>query len=395
MKIADCLPVMTTIYMARVVDSIIKEGIPRGDEERLREQIRQNIKELAEDDRIAKALHLGDMTRPVRILMEGILISMLDQPEAACTEETLFESVRAYEQGIVDEATQDGAFKFSDTDKLGVYETVLEVALDDDRITPDEFALLNRLRTRLGISRHETRLLEAKLGQFPKVGNELHSPEEFKEALKFLQKGGVVFYCNRAEGGSLAVIPEEIVPAVKRQLGYEMRPEAQSLLHKNLATDQLRLVLLKQRLPLAGSKSERSERLLRAGVRPSEVLAVLKNDDLGTLCRKLPGVNIAGSKQERIDRIIHYFSSLAVKESQESDDPRANFYLYFDEFAARDNQNLYQLGMIKHDRDMERGFEEGTRYLFEVKLGQTLIEMHGSDHADGGVEFPNGELLWV
>lgn len=217
MKIADCLPVMTTIYLTRVVDSIIKEGVPRGDEERLREQIRQNVKELAGDDRISKALHLADMTRPVRILMEGILTSMLDQTDAACTEETLFLAVRAYEQGIVEEATQDGAFRFSDSDKLDVYETVLEVALDDDKITPDEFALLNRLRMKLGISRHETRLLEAKLEQFPKVGNELHSEDEFKEALKFLQKSGVVFYCNRADAGPLVVMPEELVPAVKRQ----------------------------------------------------------------------------------------------------------------------------------------------------------------------------------
>jgi hypothetical protein len=29
----------------------------------------------------------------------------------------------------------------------------------------------------------------------------------------------------------------------------------------------------------------------------------------------------------------------------------------------------------------------------EVKLGCTLIEMPGTEHADGGVEFPNGELL--
>ena len=173
-----------------------------------------------------------------------------------------------------------------------------------------------------------------------------------------------------------------------------MRPEAQALLHGNLANEQLRLVLLKQGLPLAGSKGERSERLLRAGVKASEALGALKAEELGALCRKLPGVNVAGSKQDRIDRIIHYFASLTVKEAaQESDDPRADFYLYFEEFAARDNQNLYQLGKIKHDRDMERGFEEGTRYLFEVKLGQALIEMQGTDHADGGVEFPNGELL--
>jgi hypothetical protein len=86
---------------------------------------------------------------------------------------------------------------------------------------------------------------------------------------------------------------------------------------------------------------------------------------------------------------------LVTKEPELSDDPRAVFYQYFEEFASRDNQNLYQRKLIRHDRDMESGFEEGTRYLFEVKLGLDLIEMAGSEHADGGVKFSNDEvLLW-
>jgi hypothetical protein len=133
--------------------------------------------------------------------------------------------------------------------------------------------------------------------------------------------------------------------------------------------------------------------LIKAGIKPSEVLDALKTDELGALCRKLPGVAVSGSKQEKVDRIVDYFASMVTKPVEASDDPRAVFYQYFEEFAARDNQNLYQRNLIKHDRDMESGFEAGTRFLFEIKLGQQLIEMNGSDHADGGVEFPNGELL--
>jgi len=96
-----------------------------------------------------------------------------------------------------------------------------------------------------------------------------------------------------------------------------------------------------------------------------------------------------------VKRIIDYFDSLITEEPEPSDDPRAIFYQYFVEFAARDNKNLYQRKLIKHDKDMEAGFEEGTRYLFETKLGCRLVEMPGTEHADGCVEFPNGDiLLW-
>lgn len=119
----------------------------------------------------------------------------------------------------------------------------------------------------------------------------------------------------------------------------------------------------------------------------------MKSEELGDLCRRLPGVAVAGAKAERVDRIVHYFDSLVTKEPEHSEDPRAVFYQYLEEFASRDNQNLYQRKLIKHDRDMETGFEEGTRYLFEHKLQQRLLEMPGTEHADGGVAFPSGELL--
>ena len=63
MKIADCLPVMTQMYLSRVVDSILKEDVPRGDEDRLREQIRQNAAELADPGRIGDALREAALQR--------------------------------------------------------------------------------------------------------------------------------------------------------------------------------------------------------------------------------------------------------------------------------------------------------------------------------------------
>ncbi|RKZ65911.1 MAG: hypothetical protein DRQ48_11215 [Gammaproteobacteria bacterium] len=393
MKIADCLPFMTQMFLSRTVDGILKVDVPRGDEERLREQIRQNEKELADPSRVKEALGVETLDRAQRILMEGVLTSLLLAPDMSSGEDGLYERVRGFEQSVVKEGTAEDAFAFSDPHSIDIYSEILAVALEDDAISLDEFRLLERLRTKLGVSRHEHRLLAARLGKFPKPGNELHSLAEFREALKQLQTMGVVLYCNRAEGGARVVLPEEIAPAVKSVLGFELSPEAQMIFLDNLTTGQLRHTLQANGLPLSGSKSDRSERLVKACVKPSEILNVLKNEELGDLCRKLPGVSVSGSKPDRVSRIISHFDSLVTKEPEVSDDPRAIFYQYFEEFAARDNQNLYQRKLIRHDRDMESGFEEGTRYLFEEKLGLELIEMPGSEHADGGVRFPNEELL--
>ncbi len=393
MKIVDCLPSMSKSFLSRTVASILKEDVPRGDEDRLREQIRQNMRELSSPSRIEEVLRVESLEGTPPILMDGLLTSLLLSPDMASGEDELFEKVRNFEQSVIDEGTSEEAFTYSDPHTIDIYSEVLEVALEDNVLSADETRLLERLRRKLGISRHEHRLLAARLQKYPKPGNELHSVLEFREALKHLQTIGVVLFCNRAEGGAVAVLPEEIAPGVKAALGFELSPDAQKMLLDSFSTEQLWSALKANSLPLSGSKPQKSERLIKAGVKPSEILDSLKTNELADLCRKLPGVAVAGSKADRIDRLISYFDSLVTKEPEESDDPRAVYYQYFEEFAKRDNQNLYQRKLIRHDRDMESGFEEGTRYLFEVKLGQELIEMPGVEHADGGARFPNGELL--
>ncbi len=384
---------MTKVFLSRVVDSFISSEVPRGDEERLREQILQNKTEIASSERIVQAIVGLETAEGARILFDAVAASLLSAPDLRMSYEGLFESVQAFEQSIIDESKCSKCLDLSDQQAISIYGAVLEVALEDDKISPDERNLLERLRRKLKVARSEHRLLEARFGKFPKPGNELHSHEEIKEALKQLQLAGIVFYCNRLDDERNIVLPEEVAPGVKKAIGFELKAETQALLHDALINEQLRGALLANGLPISGSKTERSDRLIKAGCKPSEVLSSLKTSDLAAVCKKLQGVAVSGSKQERIDRIIDYFASLVTKMPEESDDPRAVFYEYLEEFAARDNKNLYQMNLIKHDRDMERGFEDGTRYLFEAKLGQELVEMPGSEHADGGVELPSGELL--
>lgn len=393
MQVADCLSIMSKLHLSRTIDSILQENIPKGDEEQLKEQIIQNIESLISKDRINKALNLVEMNRANRFLTRTILRLLLEEPDLSATEEALWEGVQEYETKILEKAASDSALAFADKYAIDVYRTVLEVALEDEDISRDEFALLFKLREKLKISRLDHRILESQLGMFPKPENKLHVYDEFKQASMELQKKGILFFCNRAEPCALLVLPEEIAQSVRELLGFEMRRSAQEMMHNTLMLEQLRSVARQKGLPVSGSKQQLSDLLFEAQCKPSEILSVLSGEDLNGICRKLSGVPITGNKGQLVERIIDYFASLTAREEVTSDDPREVYYQYLEELAGRNNNELYRQNIISRDREMEAYFEEGTRYLFEEKLGCELIPMEGTEHADGGVRFPNGELL--
>ncbi len=384
---------MSQLYLDRVVGSIIKENLPKRDEGRLREQILQNADELASESRICQALSFRQLSRSQRILFELILTVILDSPDFACTEEGVFKAVEEYERALIAKASDDAVISLSDSRAVEIYLVVLEVALADNEITPDEFNLVDRLREKLKLTRYEHRLLEARLGKFPKPNSELHVFAEVRDAIAQLQKLGVILYCNRSTTGLNVLIPEEFAPAVKACLGYEMSDKAQTSLLQSLNSKQLHTILSAFSLPVSGSKEERVARLLNCQCKPSEMLDTLSNDEIQEICRRLQGVKISGAKSEKIVRIIKYYDSLLPDVPEMNGDPRTIFYQFYEQFASRDNKNLYEKKIITRDRDMEGGFEEGTRYLFEEKFGWPLLAFNGSDHADGGIELENGQLL--
>jgi hypothetical protein len=101
---------------------------------------------------------------------------------------------------------------------VDVFRAVLEVALEDDRLSTDELNLMRRLREKLGLHEKTRRILLARLDHFPRKGNVLHSTSDFRDVLIDLQKRGVVFYCNRLDNGRY-VVPEEIVPGSRTAWG--------------------------------------------------------------------------------------------------------------------------------------------------------------------------------
>lgn len=391
MKVSDAIELMTKAYLQRIIDSFTKD-FPKLDEERAREIILRNVDELTDRDRIATVLQFEGLYAE-QILLAYILEALVNSPDCAASEAEIFENVTQLEQAVVDAAGSEDSLRYADERSVEILRAVLEVALEDTKVTQQELSLIRRLREKLDLSDRTKRIILAQLDHFPRAGNRLHTPSEFRDALIELQRRGVLFYCNRADGGKY-VIPEEIVDSVRRALEIELGEDRWARLLDVLTNAQLAMILEAEGLPKSGNKDELKERVIASGVQPSTALDTLSNQDLYDVCSSLPGAKVSGSKQEKIDRIIDYFANLVVRDVAEEAPAGQRYYSYLVELASRDRENLLANKVIKKDRDMESAFEEGTRFLFREKLGQELVDLPGSDHPDGCIRFgKRGDLL--
>ncbi len=287
---------------------------------------------------------------------------------------------------MLDAAAAEDSLRYEDPDRIEILRDVLGTALRDKLITFRELNLLRTLRDSLGLSEAVFRIVLAQLNHFPQRGNVLHTPSECRDVLNALQRGGIVFHCNKADG-SPYVIPDEIRTSVMNALGLELGLHAWGLLLDALTVTQLKQTLARKKLPTSGTKAELTSRVISSGLSPSRVLGILSTGDLHKLCSSLPGVPVSGTKAQRIGRIIGYFANLITKEVSEEASPGERFYKYLPELARRDRENLLANRIIKKDLDIEHGFEAAIRFLFESRLGLELMEMAGSEHPDGCIRF--------
>lgn len=393
MKVSEAVQHMTKAYLQRIIDSFTRD-FPKTDEERAREIIVKNAEELTDPARTADMLRF-EAPYGERILQSYILEGLINRPEHRATEEELVQEVLALEEEILAAAEDPDALRYEDGRAIEVLGAVLEVAIEDEKVTPTEFHLIRRLREKLGLRERAMRILLARLEHFPRSGNRPHRPSEFKDTLTELQRRGIVFYLNRLDGG-VYLIPDEIVGGVKAALGVEVTRRGWFLLLGSLTNEHLSTILGAAGLPRYGTKEERVDRVTKADVRPGAALHSLSNQDLYDVCKSLPGAKVSGTKEEKIARLLDYFDSLVVKDVPQEATPGELYYQYLAELAKRDRESLLANGVISKDRQMDDAFEEGTRYLFEAKLGLDLRSMEGSDHCDGCMEFGrSGDLfMW-
>ncbi len=311
MKIEEAVECISKINLHRILDSYIKDTL-KPDEATSRKRIIADRDILLNPKNIEKRMQFSGVSFDTKALAFFLLETLLGADQYQLDEQTIIASIIDYEKSIITEAAKPDAFKFKDTEAVNTYKTVLEVALEDDVISEDEKRLLGKLREHVGLSLNDHHLIQASLNKFPKANNEIHTEKEVKNGLVDLQRRGVVFYCNQCAGGAAYLIPEEVVTGVKLVVGIELTKDAYSLLLDKLTGEALRQILDANGLPTSGKKDERIQRVQGADIQPSSSLNTLSNEELYELCKKLPGVNVSGSKAKRISNIIHHFDKLRV-----------------------------------------------------------------------------------
>lgn len=393
MKVSEAVQYMTKLYLQRVIDSFTKD-FPKPTEERAREIVLDHAGELTDSERVANQLNLAGYPYSKRALYWYVLQTLLNDHDYMAPEAHIAEAVENAEREIIKQAADEDSLQYEDQRAVEILRTVLKVAIEDGEITREELRLVQRLRRHLSVQEKTVHVVLAQLDHFPRLGNETHTLSEVRDALKDLQQRGVVFYCNRLEDGRY-LIPEEIVPSVKKAIGFELGEKPWRKLLDSLTKDQLQTVLEAEGLPRYGRKAQLVDRVVEAGISPSEGLDQLNSSDLYDVLNGLPGANVSGTKTVRIERLIDYFDNLIFKQIPDEASPGELYYEYLVELAERDRENLLANDVIGKDRDMDSAFKEGTRYLFSDKLGLEALDIAGSDHCDGCFEFRAGRELFM
>lgn len=394
MKLADILPTMSKMYLNRIVSSFLRD-VRIDDEDEMRSVILRNIAEFKNEERVLKNLDFLEDPRDIEVLNELILICMIQFDDYLAPSSELIDEVFEMQERIVADG-QDHEYLSAAVpeESAQIYEAVLDAAwAKDDSLNSHEKNILEVLRIQLGLSRRHHRLIESKIGRFPREGNKPYSLRQVENALRDLQQKGILLRFKTED--EYFVIPEEISRTVRYARGGELKVSAFNTLLSQLRVSQLRTILEANNRRVSGTKVELVGRLQSFNLVPSETLDLLNVSELNDVMDNLEGIRKSGTKSEKISNIIDHFEHYATPHTSDPTDDRAKFYDVFEMVASRDYSSLRKMGLIEKDIEVERLFEAATEYLFEKKLNIPLMELPGTAHADGRLKIDGKQvLLW-
>jgi hypothetical protein len=358
-------------------------------------------------ENVNKALKecLLDPKRDVRLITPVFLKRvLLNKDDFMAPERQVEDDVIAWEQAIIDRSNEELVDARTEKGKnIDLMKFVLETAWErNQEISSDEKNLLVRIKDRLRITDREYAIIEAKLGRFPKLGNQLHTRGEIDEVRQLLQAKGLIFSLRDRDGVDFDVVPDELVIALRKFFSIEIRDYGyrQLLNHKAVRSK----AYLEEVLTKCGVEPERNctleelQEMLLEQVSPSVVLGGLtprdglSMEELAKWCAELV-LTISGSKAERIGRIIQFYDNL-LQRKEKGEDPRAVWYQHYAAFGSRQIEFLRSQMLIDKDIEIERKFEDATRYLFETLLGHNPLTLVGTEHPDGALSYRDELIYW-
>lgn len=340
-----------------------------------------------------------------RVLARLMLVEvLLNQDNYLQPKKETEDEIIEYQQAIIDKSNVDLFQKNNPRCKdLELFHFLVETAwLNDDSISTDEKHLIEKVRERMKITETEYAIIEAKLGKYPKSGNELNTRSEIEETRRALQSAGLLFSIRNDDGTDFDLIPEEIAEVVRRILGIEIKRHGyrEMLAHKCARSKGYYLDILKKCEVTADKRLtvEELQQVIIEQIPPSKFLGgVSPRDGLEMAifrkwCTdlKLP---VSGTKTDYIKRLIEFYDNLLEK-SDEVADERELLYTHYERFASRDLDFCRNQQLISKDIECERKFEEATNFLFQHRLHHTPLKLIGTSHADGILSYQDKIIFW-
>ena len=347
----------------------------------------------------------------LRVLSRLVLVDViLDQYDFELRFGETEERVVACEQSVVNRSNEIDLVDLACVHRksrryqnLDLYRFVLDVAWDtQDDTSPDEVNLLRKLRERLGITESDHRLIEAKLGKYPKRENELHTRTQINEVRKYLQSMGLLFAIRRDDDADVDIIPDELAEVMRRILKLELRTDSyHALLEHRPLRRKAHLISVLEKSGVEHNSADTVELLVNRVIEyvaPSQAIASvsprfgLSSDQLASWCREL-NEPASGTMDDRLQRIILHFDRLRPRIEKESDE-RENWYDFYEELAAREYETLRSQHVVDKDLEIEAKFEQATEYLFAHKLKHTPLHQAGTNHPDGLLSLGANYVMW-
>lgn len=339
-------------------------------------------------------------------LLSSILIRelLLNQDDFLLATKDLLRAMVSYQNSVIDESNeQPKKYKGRVAENHNLFEFVVKTAWDNnDGISPDEKNLIDKIRKKLKISERTYFIIEARLKNFPKPGNEIYTLDDINDILRELHLAGIAIETRDEKGVDYTVIPSEIAATIRSYYGIEIKQHGyrELLNYKSVRRKEYLKEILTDNGYLTGKNEtvNQLQELIAESIPPSSLLGGLTPrgglsvEELKDWC-EIRNQPLSGSKAELISRIISSYDSIRIF-TPSSEDTREIWHQNFQELACRDIPYLRAQHLIQKDSEIERHFEEATNYLFEIILGHKPLSLIGSKHEDGRLSLGEGLLLW-
>lgn len=360
---------------------------------------RENVEKTLNDCMYHENRNLRTITP---ILIKHIL---MNKDDSKFESKKLNEEVIKFEQQVVNRSNEFSISKnHPRKDELELFSFILDVAWEsEDLISVDEKNLIVKIQKKLGISEDEYMILESQLGKFPKKKNIIHSNEEIDGVKRELQRMGVLFKIRIDDGIDFDVIPQEIVVTLREIYGIEIKKQGYLKLIENKrlrSKDYLSDIVVRSGINVSKYlKVSELKEIIVNNIKPSILLGGfgardgLSNDVIYDWVKDL-GLPVAGTKDQRIQRIIEFYDTFKEKIVVDHDDERTEWFNNYELLASRSLDELRKRQIIQKDLECEKKFEKATDYIFQVLLSNDPLDLIGSEHPDGILTFNDKLIMW-